>query len=780
MTPTPGETGPTRVHGTRTAAGLHGKIRTGARLGRYAIVGPIGTGGMGEVYRAHDSELDRDIAIKVLPPALATQPELVARFKREAKAIAALDHPNIVTVHSVEESDGLHFITMQLVHGRKLSEVIPSTGLPLDEFFKLAIPLADAIRSTHERGIIHRDLKPANVMVTADGRIEILDFGIAKLTPPSSPDGKTDELVSDLTVEGRIVGTTAYMSPEQAEGTNVDHRTDIFSLGVLIYELLTGRRPFQGKTKMALLSSIIKDTPRAITDVNPALPRQLWQVTRRCLAKDVAERYQTATEVRDELEGLRTTLPSDVSTGPEPADRPGITSIAVLPLDNLMGDPEQSYFVEGMHEALITRLSKIRALKVISRASVMRYRETDLSSPEIARELGVDAMIEGSVLRAGDLVRISAQLIDGTTDENLWAESYDGDLRNIFALHSDVARSIADQIQVTIAPDEAGRLDTAAAEVEPVAYEEYLKGRHHWNKLTREGWETAVTYFRRSIDNDPSYAPPHAMTSFAYSLLGYYSRMPPTVLHSRALAAADRAVALDASLADAHASLSLVKTTFDWDWSGADRSSLEAVRLDSNAAMVLESRAIFLSWVGRHDEAISVARHAVELDPVAPQVNTSLERFYFAARRYDDAIVQGQKVLDLEPDYRDAHIWLSYAYAKTGRFEDATGESAIVTGYRQPWWPHAWILAAAGHSGEARELLEQQAPAELSGPPIDAYFLAIVLGELGEKDRALAALEQAYHGRTALMSLSNVDPRIDALRDEPRFQDLQQRMGFPQ
>jgi TolB-like protein/Tfp pilus assembly protein PilF len=459
------------------------------------------------------------------------------------------------------------------------------------------------------------------------------------------------------------------------------------------------------------------------------------------------------------------------------ADR--IEWLAVLPPDNLMGDSLQEYFVAGMHHELISKLSQIPGLDVTSRTSAMQYENTDKSVPQIARELNVDAVIESSVLRSGNDVRIQIQLIDAFPRERqLWNDTYDRPIGDILALHSEVALAVAEQIQVTLTPEEAGRLATAGV-VDPAAYEDYLMGLYHWNKLTLEGWEAAVGHFQQSTEKDPSYAPAYAMQSFTYSFgLGYYSRTSPAVLHSRALVAAEQAVALDNSLAEAHASLAMVETTFGWDWAAADGASQEALRLNPNSTMALYSRAWFLALVGRHDEAIGIAKRSVELDPVAPLVNTNLGVHYFIARRYDEAIEQLSKVVALEPDYRDAHIWLSYLYSKKGMFEDAARESARVAGYRQSWWPEAWVLAVAGRSAEARELLQQTATEQM-GTPIDAYFLAMVLGELGEKDRAFALLEQAYQGRSATMSVLKIEPRIDALRDDPRFEDLLRRMNFP-
>jgi TolB-like protein/Tfp pilus assembly protein PilF len=470
--------------------------------------------------------------------------------------------------------------------------------------------------------------------------------------------------------------------------------------------------------------------------------------------------------------GLRDRLPGRPFAGPT------IESLAVLPLENLSGDPEQRYFVEGMHEALITDLARISGLKrVIARFSVMRYQDTDKPLPEIARELEVEAVITGSVLRAGDRVRITVQLINAATEEHLWAERYEREVQDVLALHSDVARAVAREVRVALTPHERARLAATRA-VDPEAYEEYLKGQYQYNKLSLEGWEAATGHFLQSIEKDPSYAPAHAMLSFSYSIPGYYgSETPPAVSRSRALAAAERAVALDDSLAEAHASLARVKLYYDWDWAAADRASEKGLRLNPNSTMALDSRAFFLSWMGRHQEAIDIARRAIELDPVEPFVNTQLAMYYFFARRYDEAIRQANKVLALEPDYRVAHVLLCYSYAKKGMSEEAAREEAQC--FESPSMAQAWALAAAGKPAQARKVYEQIL-AEGSTRPWYGYFDAAALGEMGEKDRAFAMLEQAYQGRSVFMSVLKVDPRLDSLRDDPRFEDLLRRMNFPE
>lgn len=770
----------------------------GQSLLHYRILSKLGEGGMGQVYLALDTKLERQVALKVLPEELATNPRRWERFAREAKAVAALNHPNIVTIYAVEEDAGRHFFAMELVDGQTVEDLITREGMSLDSFFDIALPLVDALGAAHRAGILHRDLKPENVMVGREGRVKVLDFGVAKAIrterSSESGDGKRQ-----LTEEGAILGTARYMSPEQACGEPVDHRSDVFALGLVLFEMATGAYPFHGRNAVEVLSAILRDEPPLASAVRPELPNRLGAIIHRCLQKPPDLRYASAAELLRDLgalradlavshkhDGLQHTLAEPVArrraaerlsgSGGQSVTRPPPSpALAVLPLTDLAGQPD--YFVEGLTGELIAAVAKVGSLRVISRQSVMRYRGSTKLLPEIAREIGVDHVLEGSVLRAGGRVRISLQLIRAEPEEHLWAEHYDRDLGDALTIQSEVARAVAAEIRVKLTSSDEERLQPSRP-VAPGVLEAYLKGRHHWSKRTLEGLEKAVACFQEAIAADPLHAPSYAGLADSWALMG--QRRPPAGFTARAKAAARKALELDPMLAEAHSSLGFLSFFFDWDWAGAEVEFRRALELSPNNANAHHWYWTLLTSTRRQDEARREILRALELDPLSAVIVTNYGTHHYLRRDYERAIRQFHKALDLEPGFFVAQLCLWRAHEKLG--EEASAASAL-----------AAALVSLG-CAEAAATIDRLVPTKGYGPALEAAAdqllatgspplfhdpLAWMYLANGRRDRALTLLQEAFEKRLPAVLLMSVAPDWDSLGDEPRFHELIASVGLP-
>lgn len=754
----------------------------GEKLAHYRILEKIGAGGMGEVYRAHDEQLARDVALKVLLPKDLGDETAHVRLLREARAAAGLNHPHICTIHEVGEAAGQAYIAMEYVEGRPLSALIVQGRVPHEQALRYGVQLAGALEHAHARGVVHRDLKSANVIVTPEDRVKVLDFGLARRLDEGELEATRSQV--SLTQPGAVVGTLSYMAPEQLRGELADARTDIWALGVVLYEMVAGGRPFQGQTGYEVSSAILSRRPAPLPG---DVPVALRAVIERCIDKDPGKRFQHAKEVRAALEAVPSggtteqLLPRRAPSRKRTVSRKRIRALAVLPLANLSRDPEQEYFADGMTEALIADLAKIRALRVISRTSVMRYKATDKSLPEIAEELSVDAVVEGSVLRVGQQVRITAQLIHAASDTHLWAESYERDLQDVLLLQSEVARTIAGEIQVAVTPEEKKRL-ASARPVNPEAHEAYLKGRFHWYKLTREGLDTAMEYFQLALEKDPNYAPAYSGIANVWASRGEIGVLPPEEASPKAKAAALKAAELDNTLAEVHVALASVKTAYEWDWAGAEKEFQRALQLDPNAAEAVFFYADLLLYMGCSKEWSREVQRAMALDPL----NLILQCFYgwhlVYLQRYDEAVVQLRKALQQEPNYAATHLGLWGAFWRTQRYAEALAEAQkyhTLSGYGDVTQALTRGYADSDYR-EAMKLAAETLAARAAQTHVPALRVARLYAHAEDKERALDWLEKAYEAREGPLCRLGVVWDWDNLRDDPRFKDLLRRMNLPQ
>ncbi|HMF07553.1 MAG TPA: protein kinase, partial [Thermoanaerobaculia bacterium] len=687
------------------------RLSPGARLGPYEILSPLGAGGMGEVFRARDTRLGRDVAVKILPERLTDKAQALARFEREARAVAALSHPNILAIHDVGREDGVVFAVTELLEGESLDRRLARERLAWKKAFEIGAAVADGLASAHSRGIVHRDLKPANVFVTREGLVKILDFGLARHDPLTSEPSATalPTEAAPETEPGTVLGTVGYMAPEQVRGESADARSDIFALGCILYEMLSGRRAFQEKTQAETLAAILRDHPPELSESGKTMPSGAEGVVMRCLEKNPDERFQSARDLAFALRGIFTSSVSPTVPGQVVAPKssfpfrglgvatailaalvaafmlirtggsrtglvggtPRIGSLAVLPLANLSGDPQEDYFADGMTEQIIANLSRLKDLRVISRTSAMSYKGTRKRLPEIARELAVDAVVEGSVTRAGGRVKVSAELVQASNDRNLWADSYERDVRDVLALQGEIARAIARKISVELTPEDRARLESGR-KIDPEAYEAYVKGRYYWNKRTETDLKNAIDQFQRALDRDPTYAPAYAGIADCYGQLGYGSFVSPEDSFPRSKAAAQKALELDPNLAEAHASLGFALMYYDWKFASAEAEFKRSSELNPNYAAAHQWYAYLLTAMERPEA--EVKREIViakRLDPLSVPINTDEAYMLYYYGKTDDALRAVQKALEMNPKFLLGYFWLGRIYTSQGRFKEA-------------------------------------------------------------------------------------------------------------
>lgn len=781
-------------------------LQPGRVLGRYRLVEQIGSGGMGVVYRASDERLGRDVAIKVLLPGSIRSAVARHRVRNEALALSRISHPNIETIFEFDSQDECDYLVVELIPGASLDELLSRGPVPHVLAVSLTIQLLRGLAAAHDKGIIHRDLKPSNLRLTPESFLKVLDFGLAHL-------GDTDHEAKNLTTETHahiFSGTLPYMAPEQLRGAPLDPRSDIFAVGLILYQMCTTQLPFSEKGPL-LIDAILNRPIPAPRKLNKGIDPRLEEVILKAIQKDPARRYQSAREMLQDLEGLdsrvwprrKRLIPEMVASfsviailllvtffagsltkltkrflGAKPPAP--IESLAVLPLADLSNDSTQAYFADGLTDMLITDLGQIGALRVISRTSVMQYKTKPKSMKQIADELGVDAVIEGSVLRSASHVRITARLIQARTDTQIWSQIYEQDLDKIPELQSALAQAIANEVRVKLTPEEHARI-AATHGVSPEVLDVYLKGRYAWENRSEDGLQRSIEYFRQAIQQDPTYALAYAGLADSYATLGNNRFLPPDQAFSNAKVAARKALALDENLAEAHASLAFSEWNYDFNWQHIEQEYKRAIELNPGYATAYHWYSGLLSGQGRHSEAIAAIEKARELDPLSPRINANVGFILYFARKYDDAIRELQKAQEMAPGSGAVDLYLGMAYLEKGAYRQAI--ASLQKAAEAPDNPAsstldlAYALARAGEANRARDILSH----ELGNKRKDyvpALWVARLYTALGEKDKAFAWLQKAYEERSPQMAFIEVDPRLDPLRSDPRFAALLRRMNL--
>ena len=792
----------------------------GQTISHYRIVEQLGAGGMGVVFKAQDSRLERAVALKFLPEKLAQQPRALERFRREARAASALNHPGICTIYDIGEQDGRAFIAMEFIDGETLRNHIHGKALPVAELLELGIQIAEALDAAHSEGIIHRDIKPANIFVTKRGRAKVLDFGLAKLVPKGvaiaddDSGGESSSSTSTSTsIAGIISGTPSYMSPEQVRGDALDARTDIFSLGLVLYEMATGRQAFGG-TGGAIIEAVLTRSPVSVRAINPDIPAALEAIIEKALHKDREQRYQHAADLLADLQRLkreidsgrtdqagdsvsllastsgpvsstshavsRTTTPQSGSFRAPRASKT-ISSLAVLPFENVSRDPENDYLSDGITRSLINNLATVPKLRVMAQSTVFRYKGREIDPQGIGRELNVRAVLTGRMMQSGGSLRIGTELVDVATGSLLWGAQFDRKPGDIFVIQDEISSEISGKLRLQLTHAEKKRLVKRHTE-DAEAYRLYLQGRHHWNRWTEEGFYKAIGYFQQAIEKDPSYALAHDGVADCYVLLGWNSYLPPKDAFPKAKVAAMAALEIASDLGEAHTDLAAVLWLHEWQWAEAQNEFKRSLELNPCYPTANHYYAECLMTLGRNAEALARMKKSLELDPLSLIINVAIGWAYYHARQYDEAVAQLLRTVELDPNYPMTYWILGLIYRDTARYDLAisAGEKGVSLSGGSPLMRAALAqtFAAAGAPEKAIEIADELNELAKQRYVAPHFFAGIYVG-LGEHDRAIEYLEKSCAEHCHWLIYLHIDPSMDDLRNDPRFQDLLRRVGLP-
>jgi serine/threonine protein kinase len=746
-------------------------------ISHYEILAPLGHGGMGSVYKAFDTRLKRVVALKFIRPELWQSRESQKRFFAEARAAALLDHPNICTVYEIDESEGHAFIALAFIAGQSLRQKIHAGPLAIEQAIDIAAQVASGLNAAHEKGVVHRDIKPTNLIVTGEGVVKIVDFGVAQVSSETS-----------VTGVGMTVGTVAYMSPEQAQGEAVDGRSDIWSLGVVLFEMLTGRLPFPGEKPAPMLSSILHRAPDPIARLRPEASAELQQVLAIALQKRPAERFSTAAAFALRLRacGSRHQAEATISAVLR-VEQPSIggallaelPSVAVLPLVNMTADRENEYFSDGLTEELINVLARLDGLRVVSRTSVFEFKGKAQDIRTIGKLLNVSCVLEGSVRKAGDRLRITVRLVSVHDGYELWSERFDRKMDDVFAIQDEIASSVARVQELKLRQTGSLARTPSVRPTNMQAYHLYLKGRFHWNQQTESGFRQAIEHFEAALQAEPRFPLAHSGLADCYAFLGFWSLMPPAEAWPKAKAAAQHALSLDEAVAEAHISLGYVHLFWDWDSDAAEREFLRALELAHGLASSYYGYAMYLTQTGKLREALSEIKHACELDPLSLIYRSAVAALLYYARRYDLALEELRKLIAANDAYFEPYLFLGMTYEQMGKFEDALQAFEKARSLAEGPLTLAFLGAAhgrAGHQDQAGGFL-QRLDDMAARHHVSSFCWALVYMGLGDKDEAFKWLEKAADERASLVRYLHLFPSFDPMRHEPRYQALLQRLG---